>query len=140
MPNVTQHGGRQSQHQCQLSALSVSWETGSTQGQTHICKARCSPGGVCGPSWCPPECTWWQRSGRKSRRSCCHCCIPVGKAEISPSFPKPFTGTTIFAHFTDGDTKGQARNVISPRSDRELVVELQQEPTLGAPRPMFSPC
>lgn len=38
------------------------------------------------------------------------------KQSASPSFPKPFASTAIHAHFRDGDTEGQARNVISPGS------------------------
>lgn len=48
------------------------------QVRAHICRAQCSPGAACGPSWCPPGYTWWRRSGKRSRRSCCHCCIPTG--------------------------------------------------------------
>jgi len=44
---------------------------------THICRVRCSPGAACGPSLCPPGCIWWQRTGRRTRRSCCQCHRPV---------------------------------------------------------------
>lgn len=76
--------GRQSLCQHQIRALLRDGSLEEPPGQTHICKAQCSPGGVCGLSWCLPGCTWWQRSGRKSQRSCCRCCIPVGKKHRAP--------------------------------------------------------
>lgn len=52
--------------------------------RAHICRSRCSRGAACGPSWFPPGCTWWQRSGRRTRRSCCQCRKPAGeKAKLS---------------------------------------------------------
>lgn len=57
---------------------------GSMQSvRAHVCRSRCSRGAACGPSWFPPGCTWWQRSGRRTRRSCCQCRKPAGeKAEL----------------------------------------------------------
>lgn len=49
----------------------------STTACSYICRVQCSPCAVCGPSWCPPEHTLWQRSGRRSHRSCCRCHRPV---------------------------------------------------------------
>lgn len=51
-------------------------------GPTYICRAQCSPGAACAPSWFPPGCTWWRRNGRRSRRSCCRCRRPAWDGEV----------------------------------------------------------
>lgn len=51
--------------------------------RAHICRVRCSRGAVCGPSWFHPGCTWWQRSGKRCRRSCCRCHKPAEEEEAT---------------------------------------------------------
>lgn len=134
LPEISKPGGgRVSSTSDYFSALPPKQEAGGPP-ETHICRVRCSPGGVCGPSWCPPGCTWWQRSGRKSQRSCCHCCTPVGKAQsTSLPLPKPFAGPATLTCFRDGGTGGPARSVMCPRSQSEPRVGLLQKPSLWLP-------
>lgn len=64
---------------CWISCRSEQALVFRAEPPTHICRVRRSPGAACGPSWFPPGCTWWRRTGRRSRRSCCRCRRPAGR-------------------------------------------------------------
>lgn len=76
---------------------------------THVCRARCSPGAACGPSWSPPGCIWWQRSGRRCRRSCCRCrrsenrksCLTFDPTLHRPSSTRVSNGSDVFTLITE---------------------------------------
>lgn len=85
-------------------------------GPTYICKARCSPGAACVPSWFPPGCTWWQRNGRRSRRSCCRCRRPAWDGEV------PCEG-----HVSPGSAPKRGVQLV-PQGRKHLLGHHQQRP------------